>query len=74
MNIFLLKDMDSREGRVDLVILTNEEQETIERTIQETKEKWYEKEYPASLLEEIMEALDKMPCVTYYYHIQEIYY
>jgi hypothetical protein len=73
-NIILLRDKDDKYEKVDLVILTNEETKTIEETIQQVKNKWYEEEYPYSLLEEIIDTLTEKYDIVYYMSSNEIYY
>ena len=73
-NIILLRDKDDKYEKVDLVILTNEETKTIENAIDEVKNKWYEEEYPYSLLEEIIFTLTEKYDIVYYMSSNEIYY
>lgn len=73
-NIILLKDKDDKYEKVDLVILTNEETETIENAIDKVKDEWYENDCDYSLLEMIIDHLVDNYDITYYTSHNEIYY
>jgi hypothetical protein len=73
-NLFLLRDNDNKYGRVDLVILTDEEEKEIEGVIDELKDIWHESECDFVLIDEIIDYLTlELDCVIYTYP-QEIWY
>lgn len=74
-NLFLLRDNDNKQGRVDLVILTDKERKEIDDVINELKNRWYESECDFVLIDEIIDylTLDR-DCVVYTHPIDEIWY
>jgi hypothetical protein len=74
-NVIVLRDNDSRDGNIDLIIFTNESTETIESAIDELRKRWCENEYDWCLIDEIIEYLTcEYDCVVYARPFDEIWY
>lgn len=57
--------MDYNDNKVDAIIYTNEDEETIQNAIRTATDKWYEEDYPDCQLNYVLEYLDKHYDIAY---------